>query len=86
MILEKAYRRRNWTPPNDLSVAVVFNEDVAATPVPSEIKEDVAAGGGGPDTAIITAKPYGTHTEYLCPVRIGEQTFNMDLDTGSADL
>ena len=86
MILEKAYRRRNWTPPKDLSTAVVFNEDVAATPVDSEIKEDVAAGGGGPDTATITAKPYGTHTEYLCPVRIGEQTFNMDLDTGSADL
>ena len=86
MILEKAYRRRNWTPPKDLSTAIVFNEDVAATPVDSGIKEDVAAGGGGSDTATITAKPYGTHTEYLCPVRIGEQTFNMDLDTGSADL
>ena len=86
MILEKAYRRRNWTPPGDLSAAVVFNEDVAATPVDSEIKEDVAAGGGGRDTGTVTAEPYGTNTEYLCPVRIGEQTFNMDLDTGSADL
>lgn len=85
-ILEKAYRRRNWTPPRDLSATVVFNEDVAATPVDSEIKEDVAAGGGGSDTATITAKPYGTHTEYLCPVKIGGQTFNMDLDTGSADF
>ena len=86
MMLEKAYRRRNWKLPRDLSATVVFNEDVAATPVDSEIKEDVAAGGGGPDTATITSKPYGTNTEYLCPVRIGKQTFNMDLDTGSADL
>lgn len=86
MVLEKAYRRRNWTPPEELSAAVAFREDVVANPVHSTIKEDVAVGGRGTDTGTVTAKAYGTNTEYLCPVRIGEQTFNMDLDTGSADF
>lgn len=86
MVLEKAYRRRNWTPPEGLSAAVAFREDVVANPVHSTIKEDVAVGGRGTDTGTVTAKAYGTNTEYLCPVRIGEQTFNMDLDTCSADL
>lgn len=86
LVLEKAYRRRNWTPPEGLNVDVAFDEDVVANPVHSTIKEDVATGGGGKGSGIVTAKAYGTNTEYLCPVQIGERTFNMDLDTGSADL
>ena len=86
-VLDRAYRRRNWTPPEGLSLAVAFHEDVvAANPVDSTIKEEVAVGGGGKDTGIVTAKAYGTNTEYLCPVQIGEHIYNMDLDTGSADL
>lgn len=86
MVLEKAYRRRNWTPPEGLTAAVVFHADVVANPVHSTIKEDVAVGGGGTGAGTVTAKVYGSNTEYLCPVQIGGQTFNMDLDTGSADL
>ena len=86
VILGKAYRRRNWTPPEGLSTAVVFHEDVVANSVHSTIKEDIAVGGAGRSTGKVTAKAYGTNTEYLCPVKIGEQTYNMDLDTGSADL
>ena len=86
MVLEKAYRRRNWTPPEGLKAAVAFDEDVVANPVHSTIKEDVAIGGGGRGSGTVTAKAYGSNTEYLCPVQIGEQTLNMDLDTGSADL
>lgn len=86
MVLEKAYRRRNWTPPEGLGAAVAFHEDVVANPVHSTIKEDVAIGGGGTGSGTVTAKAYGTNTEYLCPVQIGEQIFNMDLDTGSADF
>ena len=86
LVLEKAYRRRNWKRPVGLSAPVSFNEDVVANPVHSTIKEDVAIGGGGTSSGIVTAKAYGTNTEYLCPVQIGEQIFNMDLDTGSADL
>ena len=87
MVLEKAYRRRNWTPPEGLSAAIASNKDVvAAHPVHSTIKEDVAIEGGGKETGIVTAKAYGTNTEYLCPVQIGDHTYNMDLDTGSADL
>ena len=86
-VLEKAYRRRNWTPPEGLSAAIASNKHVvAAHPVHSTIKEDVAVEGGGKETGIVTAKAYGTNTEYLCPVQIGEHTYNMDLDTGSADL
>ena len=87
MVLEKSYRRRNWTPPEGLSAAIAANRDVvAAQPVHSTIKEDVAVDAGGKETGIVTAKAYGTNTEYLCPVQIGEHTYNMDLDTGSADL
>ena len=87
MALEKSYRRRSWTPPEGLSAAIASNRDVvAAQPVHSTIKEDVAVDGGGKETGIVTAKAYGTNTEYLCPVEIGEHTYNMDLDTGSADL
>ena len=86
MVLDKAYRRRNWTPPEGIKAAVTFHEDIVANPVHSTIKEDVAVGGGGSGSGTVTAKAYGTNTEFLCPVRIGEQTSNMDLDTGSADL
>lgn len=86
MVLEKAYRRRNWTPPEGVSAAVAFQEDVVANPVHSTIKEDVAVRGDGTDSGTVTAKSYGTNTEYLCPVNIGAQIFNMDLDTGSSDL
>ncbi|KAF6230977.1 hypothetical protein HO173_010885 [Letharia columbiana] len=86
MVLEKAYRRRNWTPPEGLTAAVAFHADVVANPVHSTIKEDVAVGGGGTGAGTVTAKVYGSNTEYLCPVQIGGQTFNMDLDTGSADF
>ena len=86
MVLEKAYRRRNWTPPEGLSAAVALHGDVVANPVHSTIKEDVAVGGGGSNSGAVIAKAYGTNTDYLCPVRIGEQTLNMDLDTGSADF
>ena len=87
MMLEKAYRRRNWTRTAGLSTSVPFREAVVASPVHSSTtKEDVAVGGGGNGVGIVSAKAYATNTEYLCPVKIGEQTLNMDLDTGSADL
>ena len=86
MVLEKAYRRRNWTPPEGLSAAVAFHEDVVANQAHSTIKEDVAAGKGGTDSGTVTAKAYGTNTEYLCPVKIGDQNLRMDLDTGSSDF
>jgi aspergillopepsin I len=34
----------------------------------------------------VTATPYQYDWFYLCPVTIGGQTLNLDLDTGSADL
>lgn len=86
MVLYKAYRKRNWTLPEGFNAAVAFHEDVVANPVHSTIKEDVAVEGSGTNSGTVTAKAYGTDTEYLCPVQIGEHKYNMDLDTGSADF
>ena len=86
IVLERAYRRRNWMPPEGLSAVVAFHENFVANPIHSSIKEDVAVGGGGSASGAVTAKAYGTNTEFLCPVQIGEHTYNMDLDTGSADF
>ena len=76
-LLEKAYRRRNWTLPESLSAAIAKNGDVVANPVHSTIKEDVAVGRGGKDSGSVTAKAYGTNTEFLCPVQIGEHTVRL---------
>ena len=87
MALEKAYRRRNWTPPERLSATIASKRDVvAAHPARSTIKEDVAVQGGGKETGIVTAKAYGSNTEYLCPVQIGEHTYNMDLGKKPEDI
>lgn len=37
-------------------------------------------------TGSVTATPQQYDSEYLCPVTIGEQTFQLDFDTGSSDL
>ena len=34
----------------------------------------------------ITAIPQQHNSEYLCPIVIGGQTLNLNLDTGSSDL
>ena len=86
LALEKAYRKRNWTPPEGLTAAVAFHRDIVANPVHSTIKEDVAVERRGSDIGTVTVEPYGTNTEYLCLVQIAEQSFRMDFDTGSADL
>ena len=47
--------------------------------VPPEVQAAVANGSVG-------AFPETYDTRYLCPVTIGGQMFDMDFDTGSADL
>lgn len=37
-------------------------------------------------TGQVTASPESDDSEYLCPVKVGSQTLNLDFDTGSADL
>ena len=86
MVLEKAYRRRNWVTPEGLRAALTFREDAVSNSVHSSIKEDFVVRRDGSGYGKVTAKAYGTNTEYLCPVKIGDRTYNMDLDTGSADL
>ena len=38
------------------------------------------------ESSTVTAVPEANDFEYLCSVTIGGQTFNLDFDTGSADL
>jgi hypothetical protein len=38
------------------------------------------------ESSTVTAVPEEDDFEYLCSVTIGGQTFNLDFDTGSADL
>lgn len=45
-----------------------------------------ATTGGGSGAGRVTASPEINNSAYLCPVTIGGQTFNLNLDTGSADL
>ncbi|GAB7355838.1 hypothetical protein MBLNU459_g6501t1 [Dothideomycetes sp. NU459] len=37
-------------------------------------------------TGQVTATPESDDSEYLCPVKVGSDTLNLDFDTGSADL
>lgn len=50
--------------------------------VPTHVADAVAAGVTG--SAITT--PEADDLEYLTPVQVGNQTLNLDIDTGSADL
>lgn len=42
--------------------------------------------GPGSEDGSVAANPEANEKEYLSPVTIGGQTFNLDFDTGSADL
>lgn len=44
------------------------------------------AGGHGNGAGQVVGTLANDNAEYLCPVKIGSQTFNMVLDTGSSDL
>ena len=48
----------------------------------SKVVSAVQASGSGS----VTATPQQYDSEYLCPVTIGSQTFQLDFDTGSSDL
>lgn len=37
-------------------------------------------------TGTVVASPTSDDSEYLCPVKVGSSTLNLDFDTGSADL
>ena len=49
------------------------------------VPEDVAAAAAATSGTVV-ATPEQYDTEYLAPVTIGTQSFNLDFDTGSADL
>ena len=46
----------------------------------------VAAAAAAQQTGSVTASPEQYDQSYLCPVTLGENTLNLDFDTGSADL
>lgn len=38
------------------------------------------------EASSVVATPFGSDTEYVSPVTIGDQTFQIIIDTGSSDL
>ncbi|MCJ1376562.1 Type I transmembrane sorting receptor [Loxospora ochrophaea] len=49
--------------------------------MPSEVAAAAAAASGS-----VVATPEEYDSEYLCPVKVGSDTLNLDFDTGSSDL
>lgn len=44
------------------------------------------ATGGGSGSGEVTATPVNHDSEYICPITVGGQTLNVNIDTGSSDL
>ncbi len=57
--------------------------DTVPTPSPNE---KLATGGGGRGSGQVSAFPVNQDSEYICPITVGGQILNVNLDTGSSDL
>jgi len=75
----RAYQKYHWEAP------VRANENVDTTAGPAPANEKLATAGGS-GSGSVTATPEVHNSEYLCPVTIGGQPLNLDVDTGSSDL
>ena len=69
-----------------MGAPVRVNEQISTNAaVVAPVNEKLAAASGS-GTGEVTATPEAHNAEYLCPVTIGGQTLNLDVDTGSSDL
>ena len=64
---------------------VSTHEDLGVNRATAPVNEKLAVGGGS-GSGSVTATPIEHNSEYLCPVTVGGQTLNVDIDTGSSDL
>ena len=75
----RTYQKFHWEAP------VLTNEDVDTNAASAPVNEKLATAGGS-GSGSVAATPEVHNSEYLCPVTIGGQTLNLDVDTGSSDL
>ena len=85
MELDRTYRKYGIAPPQALTDAATEQKNAIASGSAALANEKVVASGGGGSGSVV-ANPTLNDKEYLCPVTIGGQALNLDVDTGSADL
>lgn len=61
-------------------------EELATNTPSTASPNEKLATGGGPGSGQVTATPVNHDSEYICPITIGGQTLNVNIDTGSSDL
>lgn len=85
--IEKTYKKYGWEMPEKLSeTAAAVKEKIAANQGTSQVVQKIAQQQNQGAVGSISAVPQQHNAEYLCPIVIGGQTLNLDLDTGSSDL
>ena len=85
MELDRTFRKYGIVPPQGLSDAATEQKNAIVSGTNAVTNEKVAAAGGDGSGSVV-ANPMLLDSEYLSPVKIGGQTLNLDVDTGSADL
>ena len=80
--LFRAYSKYGMVPP--VETQENDNTNTATTQTEEKLSNVAASSGGG--SGEVTATPEDHNSEFLCPVTIGGQTLNLDVDTGSSDL
>lgn len=61
-------------------------EELTTNTVSTASPNEKLATGGGPGSGEVTATPVNHDSEYICPIKVGGQTLNINIDTGSSDL
>ena len=88
--LHKTYRKYNWEMPEKLaeSANIVREKSVTTTSsfVYSGVQKIAAQQQKQGTIGSVSAVPQSHNAEFLCPITVGGQTLNFDIDTGSSDL
>ena len=89
--LSKVYRKYGWRLPEGAASSLaehigVTMEQKDSTSASNSASAGQPAGDHGTASGKVETHLENDDAEYLCPVTIGGQTLNMNLDTGSSDL
>lgn len=83
--LDRTMRKYGIEPPQELRDAATKQLNAITSGAAASTSGNPGVGGGTKSGSVV-ASPMLHNQEYLCPVTIGGQTLNLDVDTGSADL
>ena len=85
--VQKVYRKYGWPMPPGLNDAAdAAKEKIADSSGVSSGVQKIAQQQNQGTVGSITAIPQQHNSEYLCPIVIGGQSMNLNIDTGSSDL